>query len=299
MHSQIKLAATAALLVIAASFASCSKNDDNNSNPGGGGSTPPPPAKVADTTVKVAQNGTFGAILTDSTGNSLYFFANDANGQNNCTGGCVAKWPIFYVDSAKLTISAGLKASDFGTITTPNGKQTTYKGWPLYYYASDAKAGDTGGDNVGTIWFIAKPDYTVMWANQQLVGNDGKDYTFTSNTIAAGTGASKYVVSDYGKTLYKFAPDTKGKNTYTTTDATKNAAWPIYMVTTVANVPTGLDKADFGVITVAAVNQSQITYKGWPMYYFGSDAKRGDTKGVSVPSINIWPVFNTSTVAAQ
>ena len=43
--------------------------------------------------IKLANTTAFGDILTDKDGNTLYFFANDANGSNNCTGGCVTAWP--------------------------------------------------------------------------------------------------------------------------------------------------------------------------------------------------------------
>jgi hypothetical protein len=43
-----------------------------------------------------------------------------------------------------------------------------------------------------------------------------------------------------------------------------------------------IDKTLFSTIDV--FGKKQLTYKGWPIYYFGLDgAKRGATKGVSVP----------------
>jgi len=51
-------------------------------------------------------------------------------------------------------------------------------------------------------------------------------------------------------------------------------------------------------------NQKQLTYKGWPIYYFGSDIDaagkyRGNTKGVSVPAtLNVWKVFINGIPAA-
>ena len=44
--------------------------------------------------------------------------------------------------------------------------------------------------------------------------------------------------------------------------------------------------------------RTQITYKGWPVYYFGQDAARGDNKGVSVGGPGKWPVINEATPLA-
>jgi predicted lipoprotein with Yx(FWY)xxD motif len=280
-----------AMLLIATVATSCSDDKNDVVTP-----TPPP---VPQKTVKVASNTTFGAIMTDSTGKTLYFFSNDAQGTPTCKDGCAAVWPTFYVEESALTVDSSLNKADFTTVTRPDGtKQTAYKGWPLYYYAQDAAAGEVKGDNVGTIWFVAKPDYSVMVANFQLHGNNNTDYVLNNTgAIAAGTGASKYLVDDRGLTLYKFANDKAGTNNFTNTDDTHNAIWPIYEVTEVKSVPTGFNKTDFAIITV--LGKKQITYKGWPMYYFGQDAKvRGANKGVSVPSPNVWPVLYTTTAAA-
>ncbi|HEY0271665.1 MAG TPA: hypothetical protein VGC22_00715 [Chitinophaga sp.] len=295
MNAQLKVAATAAVALAMSVLVSCSKDKDSGpSNPGNPNN---PPAN----TVKLASNGTFGSILTDSTGKSLYFFSVDYNGASNCTGGCLAAWPAFYIDPTHLTLDDGLKAEDFGTITRGDGaKQTTYKGWPLYYFANDAAAGDTKGDNVGGNWFIAKPDYSVMLAQGQLVGNDGKNYVFsgTPGTVSLGDGASLYLTDDRGRTLYAFAAkDKNGVNNYTTTDATHNATWPIYPQAKVLKVPSALNADDFTIITI--LGQTQLAYKGWPTYYFGGDQlTMGLTKGVSVPSPNVWPVLNTTSPAA-
>jgi predicted lipoprotein with Yx(FWY)xxD motif len=284
------LRSAVAMLFVASVITSCSKDDND------GGSTPPPTPKK---TVQVTTNTTFGKVLTDSTGKTLYFFSNDAQGTPTCKDGCAAIWPVFYLDVDKLTVDTSLDKADFTTVTRPDGsKQTAYKGWPLYYYANDAAAGDTKGDNVGNIWFVAKPDYTVMVANFQLHGNDGNNYVLdNTGAVNLGTGASKYLVDDRGHTLYKFANDKSGKNNFTNTDETHNAIWPIYEVSEVKNVPTGFAKTDFAIITV--LGKKQITYKGWPLYYFGTDAKvMGANKGVSVPSPNAWPVVYTTTATA-
>src|ERR1700741_2767330 len=89
--------------------------------------------------IDIANNSRFGTILTDDLGKTLYFFSNDSGTTSTCVNCCVDAWPIFYVSNP--TVAAGLESKDFAEITRLDGKkQTTYKGWPLYYYVGDAKA---------------------------------------------------------------------------------------------------------------------------------------------------------------
>jgi len=268
-------------------IASCSKKDNN--------STPPPPP-VPKIQIQLADNSKFGKIMTDSNGRSLYFFSDDAGDTSTCYGGCATAWPIFYVNNP--TLSDGLKSADFATITRTDGsKQTTYKGWPLYYYAQDSKAGDVNGDPVGKVWYIAKPDYTVMIANGQLKGNDGNLYDSLYNP---GTGLTRYITDDHGHTLYNFKLDSFNINKFTKADYSNNATWPIDTLATIGSVPSTLNKADFANITV--VGRTQLTYKGRPLYFFGPDAaKRGSNKGISIPNVNkpiTWPYANENIAAA-
>jgi len=51
-----------------------------------------------------------------------------------------------------------VKAEDFGTITREDGKkQTTFRGYPLYYWAGDKAPGDTKGQGVGNVWYVIDP----------------------------------------------------------------------------------------------------------------------------------------------
>lgn len=257
--------------------------------------------------IKLATSATLGNYLSDQNGHALYFFANDANGTNNCTGGCTPNWPVFNITGlTQDQLNTGLLLSDFATITTANGNQLTYKGWPLYSYAPGGvqePSGQTSGNGVGGIWFIAKPDYTIMLANNQLVGTDGNNYIVSATDFTSiGTGKTVYFTDFQGRTLYAFAKDSARINKFTKADFSNNSVWPIYSNTKVV-VPSAIDKSLFDSTTV--YGQKQLTYKGWPIYYFGSDLdattgkSRGNTKGVSVPAtLNIWNVFISAKPSA-
>src|SRR5690606_17411064 len=61
-------------------------------------------------------------------------------------------------------------------------------------------------------------------------------------------------------------------------------------------LPSALAGDDFATITV--FGRQQLTYRGWPLYYFGQDLARGDNYGVGFPSAGIWPIANTDTEEA-
>ena len=264
------------LLALLTMAAVACKKDDN---------TPPAPDLAVGTTT------TLGKVLTGESGKTLYFFAADVAGDANCTGTCKDTWPVFYKETP--TFSTDLKAADFATITRADGsKQTTFKGWPLYYFKNDTKAGDVGGEGVGNVWMVAKTNYTVLLGSRQLVGNDGKNYTFDTKE---GAGNSLFLTDSVGRTLYAYAFDKKNINKYTKADLSNNPTWPIFETSaTVGEIPSVLGKANFTTIT--AVGKTQLTFKGWPLYYFGPDqGQRGSTKGVSVPKPGIWPVVNPTS----
>ncbi len=101
--------------------------------------------------------GSPGTFLTDAAGKSLYMFASDSSTKSTCTGQCLTYWPP--LDGAAKA-GSGVTASMLGTISTSGGKQVTYGGHPLYYYAGDSKAGDTkgqGSTNFGAKWWLLAP----------------------------------------------------------------------------------------------------------------------------------------------
>ena len=106
--------------------------------------------------VKLSEKAGVGKYFTDAKGMTLYIFKNDSPGKSACAGPCVEKWPLYFRE--KVSAPAGVKPDAFATITREDGKkQTTYKGWPLYYFAGDKAPGDTLGQGMGTVWFVANP----------------------------------------------------------------------------------------------------------------------------------------------
>jgi predicted lipoprotein with Yx(FWY)xxD motif len=258
---------------------------------------PAPAATTPAIDINLANSATLGQYLTNGKGQALYMFADDADGTSACTGACETLWPAFTVDLATAKLNSALKASDFATINTESGKkQVTYKGWPLYTYSPSGPdgygntaniaepAGSTKGDGFGGIWFVAKPDYTIMLADKQLRGLDGIDY---KSDYTQGTGKTVYFTNGAGRTIYTFSVDSFNINKFTKPDLSNNGVFPIDEDADIV-VPSALDKTLFGKISIAGKNQ--LTYKGWPLYNFGKDSVRGLNLAVSVPVPGKWPV---------
>ena len=107
------------------------------------------------TTVAVASSG-LGDILVDAEGRTLYAFTKDKGDQSACSGQCADNWPAL---TGTATAGAGVQASLLSTAMQANGdSQVTYSGRPLYYFAGDAKPGDTNGQGVGNVWFALTGD---------------------------------------------------------------------------------------------------------------------------------------------
>ncbi len=290
----------AAIVLYLTTIVSCSKNGyDSNNNPGGYPAGNPSSGPE----IMLQANATQGKYLVDKDNRSLYYFSNDPNGMNNCTGSCELFWPVFNIDNLTTDkIGQGLNAGDFGSVTAQSGKkQITYKGWPLYYYAPLQNGtnqlespGSVSGDGVDGIWFLARPEYSVMIVNGQLTGLDGKNY---KSNYAEGIGTTTYFTDGNGRTLYIYSLDGANKNNFTKADLSNNGDWPVYENNQGIIVPSSLNKSDFG--TINTFGKNQITYKGWPLYYFGQDGNtRGSNKGISTPQPGIWRVpFNNLQAA--
>ena len=96
-------------------------------------------------------NGT--AVVTNSKGMTLYWFAPDTSTTSKCTGACATYWPPVV---GPVTAGSGVTGT-VGVITRPDGTmQATYDGHPLYTYVGDTAPGQAKGNGKnlsGGLWW--------------------------------------------------------------------------------------------------------------------------------------------------
>lgn len=103
--------------------------------------------------VNVTTNS-LGPILTDSTGMTLYLFANDTAGTSTCVDACATAWPP--LTATAVSVGSDLTAGDFSLIARSDGtQQLAVGGLPLYRFAGDTKAGETTGQGLNGVWYVA------------------------------------------------------------------------------------------------------------------------------------------------
>ncbi len=122
-----------------------------------------------------------------------------------------------------------------------------------------------------------------------------EDSAAAPGTIDLGdTSLGTVLVDAEGVTLYMFDSDTQGgESTCYDQCAT---AWPPLVTDEAPGVGEGLDAALLG--TVERTDGSmQVTYDGWPLYYWAQDAGPGDVHGQGVN--DVWWVLDPEGVPVR
>jgi predicted lipoprotein with Yx(FWY)xxD motif len=117
------------------------------------------PASAAGTSGAMSvgtRHESLGTFL-DAKGRTLYLFEKDTRNKSNCGSKCAEEWPPAITKGAPIA-THGVKAGLLGTTKRSNGQeQVTYNGHPLYFFADDAKKGQTHGEGVkefGAEWYV-------------------------------------------------------------------------------------------------------------------------------------------------
>jgi len=167
-----KLAPIAGIAVVAFSLAACSGEygtSESKSNAKPAAEAPAAPAGEADApaaapagkpqVLTVNQVDGFSPFVTNAKGRTIYRFDNDSNSPatSTCFDACAETWePVL---ATSIQIGSGAIEKDLvGTIDRPEGKQVTLKGWPLYYFKTDKKLGQTEGHGKNGTWFAIAPN---------------------------------------------------------------------------------------------------------------------------------------------
>lgn len=218
-------------------------------------------------TIMTASSAAQGDILTDANGRTVYLYTRDSAGISNCNGGCSTTWPPVVSETPALAVGV---TGALDTLVRPDGShQVTYNGWPLYYFAQDAAAGDMRGQGVGKVWYVINPTSS---AAAPVAARDAGDLgTILTDSI--------------GRTLYFFTRDTPNTSTCSGGCA---AVWPPL---TIAGAPT-LAEGVPGVLSIMTRDDGteQVAYNGMPLYYYAQDSDPQDTTGQGVG--NVWFVVN-------
>lgn len=208
------------------------------------------------------------SYLADTAGRALYVYASDVPGDceqlpvSNCEADCLISWPIF--DAKKRRLPSTLSDELFGTIRRADGtEQTTYRGWPLYYFKTDTARGMVTGQGKSKVWFLATvlpPGITIM-------------KTGTEKRLADGT----------GRTVYAYGKDIKGgevSDPESTCTGDCARAYPPVLQNRIS-VVSSLEPSDFSLFLRRGTTRLHLAYKGSPLYYAAADEHRGELKGVT------------------
>ncbi len=229
--------------------------------------------------VDIGQNAALGSFLVDAKGMTLYLFTKDSPNTSNCAGGCAKAWPPLLTNGAP-TAGAGVTASLLGTLTRADGTtQVTYNGWPLYYWAKDKAAGDTTGQGVQNVWYVVDPSgNAVTTAPAATAGSTGSGAAVDVGQNAA---LGSFLVDSKGMTLYIYTKDTPS-----TSNCYGGCAsyWPPLLTTGAPTAGTGITGSMLGT-TKRTDGTTQVTYNGWPLYYYVGDKAAGDTTGENVQGV--------------
>jgi predicted lipoprotein with Yx(FWY)xxD motif len=206
-----------------------------------------------------------GATLVGPTGMTLYLFTSDTDGTSTCYDQCAEAWPPLLVESAEAIVPGINLYGEWGTTERTDGTlQVTYNSMPLYYFAGDAERGEANGEGGGDVWYTIAPETVALSSSEEL---------------------GDFLIGSNGMTLYIFANDTEG-----TSNCADDCAvnWPPVTVSAETRLVAGNGIEGELATIERADGDLQLTYNGFPLYYWKNDAQPGDTTGNGVG--NVWGV---------
>jgi predicted lipoprotein with Yx(FWY)xxD motif len=105
--------------------------------------------------------------------------------------------------------------------------------------------------------------------------------TQASLMVTETTSLGQFLVDEKGMTLYLYTKDTPNTSNCYNGCA---KAWPPLLTSGAGKAGTGVDSSLLGT-TTRTDGTTQVTYNGWPLYYFAKDTKPGDVTGQKVGGV--------------
>ncbi len=106
--------------------------------------------------------------------------------------------------------------------------------------------------------------------------------------VLQNASVGKYLADTKGITLYYFKKDKPGVSNCKDDCL---VTWPAFAPNNL-QIPQGMNQKDFGTITRPDTGQKQVTFQGYPLYYFINDKAQGDTNGQGIN--NVWFVIKAN-----
>ncbi|MGW0947005.1 SCO0930 family lipoprotein [Streptomyces sp. NPDC002623] len=228
----------------------------------------------------ISANTDLGKILTDGAGKTLYRFDADTAEppKSNCDGDCATTWPPVSADD--ISAGDGIDKSLLGEVTRTDGsKQLTVAGWPAYYYAKDAKAGDTTGQGVGNKWFALTPEGKK--AAKSGAGSGSEAGTeLPGLSVRNDPNLGKIVVDKDGMTVYRFIKDKAWPEPVSNCNGACLEKWPAVAPVDFAETKGIQEKGYMNFTRGDGTKQQTINCS--PIYTFSGDKAPGDINGQGV-----------------
>ena len=150
----------------------CGSSTTSGGGPYGSGSTNPPATTPPTTggssssaviqTATVAVKGQSETVLTNAKGLTLYYFTTDSATQSALSRNCLQVWPPLLFTGSGGPISSTSLSGKLSVQMDINGNQIEYNGHPLYTFSGDSAPGQTNGEGLYEVWFVATPNLAVQ-----------------------------------------------------------------------------------------------------------------------------------------
>jgi len=201
--------------------------------------------------------------IVDKSSFALYTFDNDSAGSSSCFDACLDAWPPLLADATDIA------QAPFSIIDRDNGmKQWAINDMPLYFFTPDLTADDTNGEDVNSVWHLARPA-PIKVDDHMTEGN----LLVAHGDVLASQGQTAQDLM--GLTLYTFDSDVADSGMSQCFDSCAVTWPPLYASST---------EQAFGDFTIISRSENSTTtlqwsYQGLPLYFYVGDNQSGDTNG--------------------